>query len=201
MTSLLATAARSYRFDIHQFHRMVAVGIFEDQKVELVAGRIYPMTDLPPHTYAVETFHDGLRAMLPRDQWTIREEKPVLIGRYWAPKPDLSILRGNHIHYARRQPRARDVAALVEIADTTYHRDRGRKWRRYAAAGIPVYIIVRLKGPDTLVEIWTGTTGRGSVARYTDVVRYSARGSESVPIELDGTERGQIAVADLIARQ
>jgi hypothetical protein len=159
------------------------------------------MTDLPPHTFAVETLHEALRAMLPRTHWTIREEKPILIGRYWAPKPDISVLRENNTNYAARQPRARDVALLVEVSDTTYHRDRGRKWRRYAAAGIPIYIIVRLKGPDTLIEVWTGPTGRGGVARYTDVVRYTARAGESVPIELDGNEHGQIAVVDLVARQ
>ena len=108
---------------------------------------------------------------------------------------------GNNETYAARHPRPRDVVLLVEVSDTTYHRDRGRKWRRYAAAGIPVYMIVRLKGPDTLIEVWTVPTGRGRSARYTDVVRYNARAGESVPIELDGTEHGQVAVVDLIARQ
>ena len=180
---------------------MMAAGIFDDQKVELVAGKIYAMTDLPPHTFAVGRLHEALRAVLPREQWTIREEKPVLIGRYWAPKPDIAVLRGSDAIYAARHPRPRDVALLVEVSDTTYHRDRGRKWRRYAAAGIPVYMIVRLKGPDTLIEVWTGPTGRGRSARYTDVVRYSARAGESVPIELDGSEHGQVAVVDLVARQ
>jgi Uma2 family endonuclease len=193
-------AERSYRFDVRQFHRMMAAGVFKDQKVELIAGRIYVMTDLPPHTLAVENSHEALRVMLPRDHWTIREEKPILIGRFWAPKPDISVLRGSNTNYATRQPRARDVALLMEVSDTTYHRDRGRKWRRYAAAGIPTYMIVRLKGPDTLVEVWTGPTGRGMAARYTDVIRYTARAGESVPIEIDGHEYGQIAVADLIAR-
>jgi len=63
------------------------------------------------------------------------------------------------------------------------------------------YMIVRLKGPDTLIEIWTGPTGRGRVARYMDVVRYRARAGESVPIDLDGSDRGQVAVIDLVARQ
>jgi hypothetical protein len=123
-----------------------------------------------------------------------------LIGRFWAPKPDIAVLRGNDTTYASRHPRPRDVALLVEVSDTTYHRDRGRKWRRYAAAGIPVYMIVRLKGPDTLVEVWTGPTGRGRAARYTEVVRYTARAGESVPIELDGSEHGHVAVVDLVAR-
>jgi len=201
MTGLVTNAQRSYDFDVRQFHRMMAAGIFDDQKVDLVAGKIYAMTDLPPHTFAVETLHEALRAMLPRHHWTIREEKPILIGRYWAPKPDISVLRGNNTNYAARQPRARDVALLVEVSDTTYHRERGRKWRRYAAAGIPSYMIVRLKGPDTLIEVWTGPTGRGKVARYMEVVRYSARAGASVPIELDGSDHGQVAVVDLVARQ
>ena len=201
MAGLVTNAERSYHFDVRQFHRMIAAGIFDDQKVELVAGKIYAMTDLPPHTFAVETLHEALRAMLPRDHWTIREEKPILIGRYWAPKPDISVLRGNNTNYAARQARPRDVALLADVSDTTYRRDRGRKWRRYAAAGIPVYVIVRLKGPDTFIEVWTGPTGRGGAARYTDVIRYSARAGESVPIELDGSEHGQVAVVDLVARQ
>ena len=95
----------------------------------------------------------------------------------------------------------RQFHRMFEVSDTTYHRDRGQKWRRYAAAGIPIYMIVRLKGPATLIEVWTGPTGRGRVARYTDVVRYSALASESVPIEVDGSEHGQVAVGDLVARQ
>ena len=201
MITLLTGAERSYRFDVRQFHRMMASGIFDDQKVELVAGKIYPMTDLPPHVFTVGRLYRFLLALLSVDHWTIQGEKPLLIGRYWAPKPDILVLRGDDQTYATRLPRPPDVAFLIEVSDTTYHRDRGRKWRRYAAAGIPVYLIVRLKGPVTVVEVWAGPTGRGRTARFTEVIRYSAQAGESVPIELDGREYGQIAVADLVARR
>ena len=36
-----------------------------------------------------------------------------------------------------------------------YRRDGGRTWRRYAAAGIAIDMIVRLKGPDTEIEVWS----------------------------------------------
>ena len=201
MIGLSTSAARSYRFEIRQFHRMMATGIFDDQKVELIAGKIDAITDLLPHIFAVERLRQALLTRLAHDEWTIREEKPDLIGRYWAPKPDIAVLRGSDETHAARHPRPRDVALLIEVSDTTYHRDRGRKWRRYAAAGIPVYMIVRLKGPDTLIEVWTGPAGRVRSARYTDVIRYTARAGESVPIELDGSEHGQVGVVDLIARQ
>jgi hypothetical protein len=62
-------------------------------------------------------------------------------------------------------------------------------------------VIVRLNAADTLVEVWTGPTGRGRAARFSDVVRYRAPASESVPIEIDGVAYGQIPVADLVGRQ
>lgn len=194
------TATGSYRFDVRQFFRMQVAGVFGDDKVELVAGRVYEMTELPPHIFAIGRLRRGTEALFPLDAWDVRQEAPILIGRYWAPKPDLSVLRGSDVHHAKKLPRARDVALLAEVSDTTYHRDRGRKWRRYAAAGIPVYMIVRLKGPETIVEVWTEPTGRGRSARYATVVRYAAAAGESVPIEVDGVERGRIAVADLFMR-
>ena len=200
MIRLLADARHSYRFDVRQFRRMSAAGIFDDQKVELVAGRIYPLTDLPPHVFTVGRLHEALRVMFPRNQWTIREEKPILINRFWAPKPDLSVLRGGDTVFATRLPRPADVALLIEVADTTYRRDRGVKWRKYAAAGIPVYIIVRLKGSETVLEIWTGPTGRGRSAQYSHSASYSARAAELAPVEIDGNCSGQITVADLVAR-
>ena len=200
MIHLGADSRCSYRFDIRQFRRMSAAGIFDDQKVELVAGRIYPLTDLPPHIFAVGRLHEALRLMFQRDQWTIREEKPILISRFWAPKPDLSVLRGDDTVCARRLPRPADVALLVEVADTTYRRDRGVKWRKYASAGIPVYMIVRLAGSDTVLEIWTGPMGRGQSARYSNSVSCSARASELAPVEIEGSCLGHIAVADLVAR-
>lgn len=94
----------SYLFTFRQFLRMQAAGIFGDDKVELVAGRIYPMTEWSPHIFAVGRFHEGLRPMLPRDRWTIREEKPILFGRYWAPRPDIAVLRGSDENHATRLP-------------------------------------------------------------------------------------------------
>jgi Uma2 family endonuclease len=171
MIGLLTSAERSYRFDVRQLRRLMAVGIFDDQKVELVGGRIYLLANQPPHIFAVGRLLKALLAMLAKVEWTVGGAQPILIGRHWAPKPDVVVLRGSEAAYAARHLTPRDVALLVEVSDTTYHRDRGRKWRRYVAAGIPVYMIVGLKGADTLVEVWTGPTGRGRAARYTEVIR------------------------------
>jgi hypothetical protein len=116
----------------------------------------------------------------------------------WAPKPDLTVLRGNYAEYATRLPVPADVALLVEVSDSTYHRDRGVKWRKYAAIGIPSYLIVRLRGPETTAEMYTSPTGQGNDARYAEVVRYRVRADESIPIELDGSLPGEIPLRDLL---
>jgi hypothetical protein len=179
---------------------MMAAGVFEDQKVELVAGRIYAMTDLPPHTFAVARLYAFFSGLIPRDHWTVREEKAILVDRFWAPKPDLAVLRGNDLTYGFRLPVPADVAMIVEVSDTTYHRDRGAKWRKYASAGIPCYLIIRLKGPETMAEVWTAPAGKGRLARYSEVVRYRSDADESIPVELDGQLLGEVAVGDLLAR-
>ena len=51
-----------------------------------------------------------------------------------------------------------------------------------------------------MIEAWTGPVGRGRLARYTDVFRYSALADGSVPIEIDGSEYGHVSVANLVAQ-
>jgi hypothetical protein len=34
----------------------------------------------------------------------------------------------------------------------------------------------------TLIEVWTGPTGKGRVSRYADIVRFSARSGESLTL-------------------
>ena len=82
------------------------------------------------------------------------------LARRWRPIPDVVILRGPKRAIGTRLARARDVALLVEVSDTTYAKDSGPKLRRYASFRIPVYWIVDLN--RRIVEVRTGPFGRGS---------------------------------------
>ena len=168
----LITDAAGYRFDVRQFRRMMIAGIFEDQKVELVAGKIYVMTDLPPHTFAVGRYHGVLRSMLPQDAWTIREEKPVMIGHTGHPSLTFRCCvaatsstppgtRDPGCHVAGRGCRhdlpARSRSEMASLR-RGWHSDLHHcpsQGPRHARRGID-----RPHGP-------------GRRARYTDVIRYS----------------------------
>ena len=83
---------------------------------------------------------------------------------------------------------------LVEVADSFYPRDRGLKWRGYAAARVPAYWIVHLPGRQ--VEVYGDPTGRGRSAAYQTTRTYGE--AERVPVTVEGREVGQIAVKDLL---
>lgn len=184
-----------YRLTASQFLKMVDAGVFpEDAHVELLGGvLVEKMVKKNPHNYAVARLGDDLRALLPAS-YRVREEKSYLHGRYDRPEPDLAVVRGTLEDYRRREPRPRDIALLIEVADTSYAKDRGAKWWRYAAAGIPVYIVVNLKKAQ--VEVCSDPAGRGESAVYRVVDVYNS-GSE-FPIVVDGRTIGRIAVSDLL---
>ena len=51
----------------------------------------------------------------------------------------------------------RDMALVIDVADSSLQRDRVHKGRIYAAGGVPVYWIVNLI--DRQVEVYTDPSG------------------------------------------
>jgi len=192
-TQSAGTAPTVYRLDVPKFEAMIDAGVFGDDRVELLGGMLIAMTTNPPHDFTVIRSATELRRLFAAAAWTVREEKSLRLGRWWRPQPDLAVVRGPDTAYAARSPTVADVALLIEVADTTYAKDRGAKWRRYAAAGIPAYWIADLG--KRRVEVFTGPTGRGKSARYQDVVAYGEEAE--IPVAIDGREFGRIAVRPL----
>src|SRR5205823_2544334 len=126
--------------------------------------------------------------------WILQEEKSLALGHWWQPEPDIAVMRGRWDDYRGRMPRGKDLAMVIEVADVSYPNDRGVKWRRYAAAGIPIYWIVNL--PARQIEVYTDPTGRGMVGKYRDCTTYGP--DAEVPVVIDGREVGRIAVRDVL---
>jgi Uma2 family endonuclease len=180
-----------YRLTVDQFEKSIDAGVFDEDNVELLEGVLVRMTTNDPHIDAVESLQDLLGGLLPKSHWHVRDEKPLRLGRTWRPEPDITVLRGSRTSFLKNRPTPRDVALLVEVSDTTYLKDSGPKLRKYAALGIPVYWIVNLN--DRSVEVYTQPAGR----------RYGHRGQylegDAVPVVVDGVERGQVAVREILS--
>jgi Uma2 family endonuclease len=166
-----------YRMTPRQFQRACEADIYGDDRVELLAGIPFIMTKNPPHEFVVAVLGTVLRPIVMAAGQEVYEEKSMKLGT-WRPIPDLAIVRGPLANYQARLPGPADIALIVEVADTTYPKDRGLKYRRYAAAGIPAYWIVKLD--DRLIEAHADPSGRGRAAHYRSCLTYHE--GDRVPI-------------------
>ena len=182
-----------YRFTVKQYERMTELGILTpDDRVELLEGWVVQkMPQYPPHAVAVELARDCLRAALPAG-WHSREQKPLSLPDS-QPEPDLAVVSGSVRDYARRHPRLREVALIIEVADTTVATDRDYKGPLYANVRIPVYWVVNLV--ESRVEVYTQPRG-GTAPGYRGRRDYG--NGDSVPLTVTGRDLGLIAVRDLL---
>jgi len=74
----------------------------------------------------------------------LRTQLPVTLSETSEPEPDGAIVVGADDGYVDRHPGPGDVLVVVEVADSSLCFDEGAKLQLYAAAGIPVYVIVDL---------------------------------------------------------
>jgi Uma2 family endonuclease len=179
-----------YRFTVHEYERIA--GVLDDPRVELIDGYVVKkMGKKPPHIWSVGRILKALE-FLPASLWTCRKEDPVRIPDFDEPEPDIAVIRGPEEEFQERIPEARDVALLVEVAESTLERDRGIKLTAYARGGIPTYWIVDLI--ERQIEVYTGPSSSGYGSR-TDFVA-----GDLVPVVLDGIEVGRISVASILPK-
>ena len=184
-----------YRLTVRQFEKMIDAGVFRDaDHVELLGGLLVDkMVTKDPHNFSVGELGEALRDILKPD-WVVREEKSVVLGRFWRPEPDIAVARGPRDRYRSSAPRRADLGLLAEVADASYPTDRGWKWRKYAASGVTVYWILNL--PQRQLEVDSMPSGRGKLAKYGDVQVYGP--DDEVPVILEGRERGRIKIRDVL---
>jgi hypothetical protein len=121
-----------------------------------------------------------------------RKEEQVRIPDFNEPFPDLAVAHGDLETYADHHPGPEDVSLVIDISDTTLAKDRGVKQENYARAGIPFYWIVNLA--EHQVEVYSDPQPDG----YGTRIDY--RSGQSVPLVLDGTTVGHVAVDDMLPR-
>jgi Uma2 family endonuclease len=106
----------------------------------------------------------------------------------------MAVVRGPRGRYKSAHPETGDIAALMEVSDSSLRVDRTGKARIYARAGIPVYWVVNVV--DKVIEVYTQPSGPTASPAYADRQDYAI--GASVPVVLDGTTIGAIAVADVM---
>lgn len=179
------------RFTVEEYHRAIEADVFgADARVELLEGWIvYKMTHNPLHDSTVDRIQEILRDRISRE-WRVRVQSAITTGDS-EPEPDITIARGPASRYAKRHPGAKDIALIVEVADSSIDRDRNDEGPLYARAGISVYWIVNLG--ESVIEVYSKT---GRAKRYGHLQRYGIE--DSVPLVIGGKALPAIPVRELL---
>jgi Uma2 family endonuclease len=183
-----------WRLSIDQYHEMIRNGILtDDDPVELLEGwLVYKMPKNPSHRAVTRLTRQALEALLPAG-WYVDSQEPVTIGDS-EPEPDVVVVRGETRDYSDRHPGPQDLGLLVEVADTTLHRDRGSKKRLYAGAAIPCYWIINLL--ESQIEVYTDPSGPAEAPNYRQ--RQDFKRGDDMPVSIGGREVGRISVQALL---
>ncbi len=167
---------------------MAEAGILdEDERVELIDGRIIRMTPIGgPHFGYVNRLNRMFVSRTP-PEITVSVQNPVRLGRYQEPQPDIALLGPGAEPNA--VPGAEQVLLIVEVADTSVARDRDVKLPRYAAAGVPEVWLVLLA--DDAIEVYRRPGPQGYGERLP-----VGRGAEITLAELPAL--GSFAVREIL---
>lgn len=157
------------RMTREEYDRMVALGFFRDERVELIRGIVVRMSPIgPPHSSVVELLNELLvRALAGRAR--VRIQLPFLAADGSEPEPDVAVVPVAS-YKARHPDRA---LLLIEVAESSLDYDRETKGALYAASGVPEYWVVDVKAQA--IEVHSGPAGD----RYEGVRRVEADGSLS----------------------
>jgi Uma2 family endonuclease len=142
-----------------EYDRLVALGAFADERIELLEGQLVPMSPIgPTHSSAVQKL---VELLLPKllGRASVFVQSPFGALDSSEPEPDVAVVPFGDYHL-EHPTRAH---LIVEVAESSLKRDRGVKQRIYARAGVPEYWIVNVEG--RCFEVHTDPSADGYATR------------------------------------
>jgi Uma2 family endonuclease len=139
------------KWTIDEYHQMIAKGILDDRRVELLKGEIVEMSpEGEPHAYSSSEVGDYLRGRLD-DKAKIREAHPITLPNHSEPEPDIAIAQPLGREYLQHHPYPENIFWLIEYSESTLDKDLEMKRQLYAEVNIPEYWVVNLKNRTLII--------------------------------------------------
>lgn len=193
MATALELEATIRRWRRVEYERLVDLGFFEGERLELLDGvLVVKERQRSAHAAVSGIVGQGLDAAF-GDGWHTRQHSPLALGDVSEPEPDVAVVAGEPLDYIAAHPST--AALVVEVADGSLRLDRRFKAAIYARAGLREYWIVNLV--DRALEVHREPQAPGGAAedwgyRSIEVLRAPAHVS---PL---AAPHASIPVADLL---
>ena len=138
-------ADAAHRFTLKEYYRLLEDGLIEeDAHVELLNGKIVPMSPVGPRHEGVLFRLNQAIAGQARGRFQMDKARPLPIPEHSEPQPDLMLFRLGALSDEHHVQPA-DVFLVVEVAQSTRRRDLIKKARIYDDGKVPEYWVVDLK--------------------------------------------------------
>lgn len=129
-----------------EYERMVALGWFADERIELLQGVLVKMSPQGPRHIAVIRRLLRLLVLGVGERAEVQPQGPLALTNDSEPEPDVALVP---IGYADELPS--QAYLVIEVADSSLAKDRSVKAPLYASAGVPEYWIVNIT--DRVIEV------------------------------------------------
>lgn len=179
-----------------EYERLVELGMFEGEPLELIGGQlVIAEPQYPYHASGITRLDYAVRAILPPG-WTVRTQMPVALDDESEPEPDLVVVPGVPGDYDTAHPSR--AVLVVEVAESSLPFDRERKASLYARAGVADYWILNLV--DRMLEVHRDPVADPAAVfgwRYRSITTLAPPAAVA-PLAFPATS---IPVADLLPRR
>jgi Uma2 family endonuclease len=137
-----------------EYDRLVDLGFFRDERVELIRGLVVEMAPIgAPHSDPIDFLSERFVLLL-AGRARVRIQLPFALSNDSEPEPDLALVPPGR--YNKQHPS--QAFLIVEVAHSSLDYDRLTKGPLYAEAGVPEYWIVNVSG--RCVEVYDQTRDR-----------------------------------------
>ena len=193
MASALEREATTRRWRRVEYERLVDLGVFVGERLELLEGVLVVREPQGSLHAAIVTHIGQVLAAAFGAGWHPRLHAPLALGEHSEPEPDIAVVAGEPRDYVVAHPST--AVLVVEVADSSLRLDRRFKAAVYARAGLREYWILNLV--DRALEVYRDPQPVTEAANdwtydSTDVLRPPAR---VTPL---GAPGAPIPVADLL---
>jgi len=142
MATALEREANTRRWRRVEYERLVELGVFEGERLELLDGLLVVKERQGSAHAAIAGLVGEILATAFGDGWHTRLHSPLALGDFSEPEPDVAVVAGEPLDYIAAHPST--AALVVEVADSSLRLDRRFKAVIYARAGLREYWIVNL---------------------------------------------------------
>ncbi|MEQ8998266.1 MAG: Uma2 family endonuclease [Coleofasciculus sp. B1-GNL1-01] len=144
-------AITTAKWTIDEYHRMIAAGILEDRRVELLQGEIVEISpEGEPHAYFSSEAGEYLMRRL-SDRAMVRLAKPITLPNNSEPEPDIAIVQRLGREYLDHHPYPDNIFWLIEYSESSLEKDLEIKRKIYAQVGISEYWVINLQRRQLIV--------------------------------------------------